>query len=228
MAKTYTGPVLSHWATLIDNFNTSALDFYSAVTEALDRRQIPDVKSRRTTWSEGGVGSAKREYLRIQRGRFRYEICAAPFGTGFFFSSWLTEKRPDLSATALFLIAYFALLGFGWWLIGESVRANGFYGSSATVITFGGLILFAILFFLVLAGLVGEDTMAAMPLIGPFYVWVFRPLTFYRYDTALMFQKSVHNAVLEVIDSLTTTKGLRALAPDERKPVLAGFLNRAA
>jgi hypothetical protein len=41
-----------------------------------------------------------------------------------------------------------------------------------------------------------------------------------------MFQESVHNAVLEVIDGMTAAKGLRLLAGDERKPVMHKFYDR--
>ena len=61
-------------------------------------------------------------------------------------------------------------------------------------------------------------------MIGPVYGLLFRPQTYYRYDTAQMFQKTVHNAVLEAIDQLTTEKGLRALSQEDRKPVMQEML----
>jgi len=45
--------------------------------------------------------------------------------------------------------------------------------------------------------------------------------TYYRLDTALMFQDSVHSAVLEVIDQVTEGKGLKALSELEKKPILS-------
>ena len=44
----------------------------------------------------------------------------------------------------------------------------------------------------------------------------------------LMFQKAVHNAVLEVIDEMTTANGLRALGESERKPIMREFYQRKA
>lgn len=58
-----------------------------------------------------------------------------------------------------------------------------------------------------------------VPIVGPRLEQWFRPATYYRIDTALMFQESVHRAVLEVIDSLTSAKGLRSLSEAERKPI---------
>jgi hypothetical protein len=86
--------VLSHWHTLVDDFNTSALEFYSSVEGALAERKLPDLKVRRVDWKEGGIFSAKREYLQISMGRLSYDICASPYGTGYFFSSWMAVKEP--------------------------------------------------------------------------------------------------------------------------------------
>jgi hypothetical protein len=66
----------------------------------------------------------------------------------------------------------------------------------------------------------------ALPIIGWLYEWLFKPATYYRIDTMLMFQKAVHNAVLEVIDEATTAKGLRALGESDRKPIMREFYQR--
>ena len=50
--------------------------------------------------------------------------------------------------------------------------------------------------------------------------------TYYKVDTAMMFRESVQNAVFEVIDDLTTAKGVRPLSELERKPVMRNFLHR--
>ena len=42
-----------------------------------------------------------------------------------------------------------------------------------------------------------------------------------------MFQQTVHNAVLEVIDAITTGQGIRVLSESERKPVLKSFAKSA-
>ncbi len=148
--------VFSHWYHLTENLQESALTFYGAVEEAVKRRQLTDVKISRVDYREGGILSAKREYLRLQRKNLIFDICSAPFGTGFFVS---------------------------WWL-GEPV---GFLRSL------------------------------------PF----FRPvLTYYRLDTALMFQESVSSAVMEVLDGITKAKGLRELSEAERKPLLRELFKR--
>ena len=65
-----------------------------------------------------------------------------------------------------------------------------------------------------------------IPVIG----WIFRrflkPTTYYKIDTGMMFQQSVHNAVMEVLDQITKSKGLRILSETERKPILREFFGR--
>jgi hypothetical protein len=157
--------VLSHWCALIPNLQTSSLEFYAAVERALEQRGIPAIrKPARIAWPEGGWFTARRQYLRIQRKKLVFDICAAPFGNGFFVSWWLGEL-PN------FLV---------------------------------GLIL-------------------VVPVIGPLLGWMFRPWTYWKMDTALMFRESVRQAVLEVLDGLTSAKGIRALSELERKPILDKF-----
>lgn len=50
--------------------------------------------------------------------------------------------------------------------------------------------------------------------------------TFYQQDTAQMFQKSIHSAVLSVIDDLTKVRGARVLSDSERKPINNELLNK--
>ncbi len=152
--------IISHWYRLIEGLQTSPKDFYASVEHAIVRRQVPDAKSSRVDWREGGLLSAKREYLRVQRREYIFDICGAPFGTGFFVSWWLGEP---------------------------------------------------------------QGCFQALPIVGPFFA---RRATYYRIDTALMFQSAVHDAVLEVVDELTSAKGLRALSELERKPILREFFQR--
>src|SRR5262245_54135477 len=83
--------VIAHWSTLIENFNVLSREFYAGVEKAIRERKVPDAEISRVDFSEGGVFTAKREYLRVTRGKHVFDICAAPFGTGYFFSSWLGE-----------------------------------------------------------------------------------------------------------------------------------------
>src|SRR6202158_2770792 len=136
----------SHWDHLIEGSDATPMECYKSVEEAIERRKIPDSARSRTDYREGGLLSAKREYLRVKRLSYTFDICGAPFGTGFFVSWWLSEQMGCLGA------------------------------------------------------------LAQVPFLGRF----FGRETFYKIDTALMFQDAVHNAVLEVIEGMRSAKGIRA------------------
>ena len=83
----------SHWPQLIEGLQASPQEFYSRVESAIEARKIPDTKRVRVEWREGGPLSAKREYLRVRRKALVFDICGAPFGSGFFVSWWQGEFR---------------------------------------------------------------------------------------------------------------------------------------
>jgi hypothetical protein len=72
----------------------------------------------------------------------------------------------------------------------------------------------------------GEMPTGCLAILAPFLSRFLRPITYYKLDTALMFQESVHAAVLEILDGATKAKGLRALSEMDRKPILSGFFSR--
>ena len=75
-----------------DNFQFLTNDFYTKVEEGIEKREVPNVSVSRINLNQGGMLSAKREYLRVKWGSYTFDICAAPFGTGFFVSWWFGEK----------------------------------------------------------------------------------------------------------------------------------------
>jgi len=88
--------VSSHFYLYLDDFSASALAFYDVLEAAVARREIPGARISRICLREGGLLSAKREYLRIKRGRLVFDVGAAPFGRGYFYSWWLVERPPRL------------------------------------------------------------------------------------------------------------------------------------
>ena len=187
------------------------MEFYASVEQAITRRQIPNCHLSRVEFKEG-IGSARREYLRALRGEHVVDIGAAPFGTGFFFSSWLAGT-PALSALKKLGIV------LGLWI------AAGYLVYTFGVLTGLALSVAGLFLLLFVASQLGEwdTTILEIPGIGWIYGRFFSPPTYYRMDTALMFQESVHNAVLEVVDCITAAKGIRALTEAERKPILKAF-----
>jgi hypothetical protein len=203
--------VEGHWHSLIEGFATSSLDFYELVKAGIARRQIPDLKISQVEWKESGLGSGKRSYLRVSREGLNFDICAAPFGTGYFFSWWLAKiPRVLLDFAVLFGIAFAGLICLA--IAGR----EGCGGIVAAPIGFFGM-LFG-LGFLVRYGEMGlEPTVLSMPITGFLYAFFFRPQTYFNEDTAIMFRESVHHAVLEAIDQVTTAQGVRGLSEEARK-----------
>lgn len=217
--RSLTEPVISHWHKLVNGFAMSPLEFYAAVEAAMKARELPETTISRVEYHEGGIFSAVRVYLRIARPRHRvaFDICGAPFGRGFFFSSWLVQTKPLIRAWGclVFIVAFF-LAG----MVLEKFGPSGCW--IALLVALAGL-------WLLLLGIradwfLTEDAVLAVPYLGPLYEYFFSPATYYRYDTALMFQELVHGALLEVIDTLLEGKGLRALSPEDRKPVTRSFV----
>jgi len=212
--------VVSHWSTLIENFQASPMAFYQAVEAALTRRQVPETKNSRVDYREAGVLSANREYLHVTRETFNFDVCGAPFGTGFFVSWWLTEEVPTLNPI-LKALSLVGMLGVALWMLAQFGLTLG--AIVLIVMVLGGL---AVANTLAADGQFNDKIIQALPLLGSLYVWLFKPATFYRIDTMEMFQTAVHNAVLEVIDTMTAEKGIRALSESDRKPVMREFYAR--
>jgi len=226
--------VLSQWSQLIPNFQASSQEFYAAFEGAMAARAMPESFSKRVEHKEGGLASANREYLRMQRGKYAFDVCAAPFGNGFFVSYWFTE--PPLAWGFLYTLAFFFGLMICFtiaYLIGLAI------GTGLSGLTFGAFLGFCSAFigvpgFLWLLGyslrnqiIGGESKVLAIPLVGWVYEKIFAPPTFYSMDTAMMFEAGARGAIFEVIDGMTSSKGVRALTEEERKPIMRRFIASA-
>jgi hypothetical protein len=215
--------VEGRWHTNIEGASISALDFFELVKAGVARRKIPDLRISEVEWQESGLGSGKRVYLRVSRENLNFDICAAPFGNGYFFSWWLA-RIPRVLLDLGFLFA--AFMAGGILMVFLSKSQGGCSGCA-------GLFLAPILF---LGGLVGlgafvrygdaglEPTVLSMPITGFLYQLIFRPTTYFNEDTAIIFRDAVHAAVLEGVDAVIAKNGLRALAPEDRKPVVRNLL----
>lgn len=223
--------VLSHWHQLVSGFQTSTQEFYAAVERTLAPHKVPGISFSRIEWKEGGAFSMDRQYLRVSREKLHYDICAAPFGADFFFSSWLAEIPPKwgllkmagmlLGMFIIFriLLAIFtAILGGGFavlaafplaliawpvalWFIGAAIQ-KGSFGPTA------------------------EEAVTETPLIGWLYAKLFGPSTYYRADTTLAFKAAVHSAVLDAVKQVTSAKGIHLPLDLEPKPAMTAFQGR--
>jgi hypothetical protein len=208
-------PIISHWYRLFEGLQESPKETYKSIESAIKKRELPDTSITNINLIEGGPLSARREYLRVTRKENVFDICVAPFGKGMFISWWLSKTQSSKGiwiALAVFILdlilMYFSIDHFGF-LLGLVL----------------GIILIPVTFFifcyLVYEGTITiEDSILEVPVLGAFYERFFHPITYYKIDTALMFQESIRLAVHEVIDELTKAKGIRALSESERAPIM--------
>ncbi len=54
---------------------------------------MPNIKMEPVTHKEGGLLSSSRQYFRIKNKDLVFDVCAAPYGKGFFISWWLYETE---------------------------------------------------------------------------------------------------------------------------------------
>jgi hypothetical protein len=214
--------VLSRWHSLFEDFSTSTQDFYSKVEAAIQRRNIPDIQVSRVRYNEGGIATAKREYLRIRRKRVAFDICSAPYGNGHFFSWWLAKISPRYG---LLIVLGVTFAFFPVWLIAQAVfiKALGDACLGAFLIPLSFFLGIPIILLTLGAAaergiLIDEEWVLSVPIIGYLYLIVFNPLTYYRLDTAFMFRDSVRSAVNEVLNGMREEKGLRLLGEEELEP----------
>ena len=202
-------PVISHWDTLVEDFETSPLSYYATLRSALERRQIPSLSISEVEHRQGSAMSGNRIYLRIMREHTAFDVCCAPFGTGVFFSWWFVER--PLAFRWLYTLGIWGGLNIAM-LISLS-RSFEFFIFMLLIglplITWGALVL--------IRENDTEDTMLQIPIFGFLYRIVMSPVTYYKIDTTLMYQRAVHNAVLEAIDEVTAAQGVRALGNYERQ-----------
>jgi hypothetical protein len=213
--KSKKADVLSHWYALIPGFNTATKEFYEAIEKELKDRQVPGLEISRVEFFEGGLLSGKREYLRMTRERLVFDVCAAPFGTAFFFSCRFAEIPAVIEFSQLFiLLIAISILG------GIAVRFLGLH--------LGGLIVFLVLCFLIYllrnAVALGLRDLDAFLLkdstFGPIYERLFRKETYYRQDTRLMYLDTVNAVVKETVEETTGAKGFKLIKFNEHSPIL--------
>lgn len=206
---------LSHWYAPVPNYSASTKDFYAAVEKELQTQQVPAMEIARVEFSEGGVLTAKREYLRLTRDRMIFDICAAPFGANYFYSCRFAELpiKISFSALALLFVAFVVLLY-------ASLRFAGFW----LTLLFWPVGLVALAYTLrnaVSLGLNDLDIwLIKQPGIGPVYERIFRKETYYRQDTRLMYLTVVDGVVKKLVEQETSAKGVKLLTQYEHAPIL--------
>ena len=205
--------VHQHWFTVLPDFETSTADFYAAIENHLAVRRVPGLAIERIEHAEGGLLSAKREYLRMRRERLVFDVCSAPFGTFWFFSCRFSEIP-----CVLYLWEIIVLLLF---LAGIEFFYVSLFGLILGSIFLGTTLLGMLLLMrnLVRVGL--HDLDAALiqaPIIGAFYELFLRRETYFRTDTRLAYVEIVDKIVRAHVDGVAAAKGVELVEYKDATP----------
>jgi len=208
--------VIEHWYALVPGFSTSGKEFYTGIENELKSREVPGLDIAYVDFAEGGIMSGKREYLRMTRERLVFDICAAPFGTAFFFSCRFAQIPAVIKLWQLLVVLVGAFMA--------TMLALRYAG-----LILGGLLLVAgVIFFIYLLrnavalGLKDLDTsLINSPVFGPIYENWFRKETYYRHDTRLMYLDTVNAVVKAKVEEATGAKGIKLVRFMAHSPILA-------
>jgi|ERR1700722_18770691 len=208
------GEVIDHWYSLVPGFNVSTKEFYEAVEKELNERKVPSLEIFHVDFAEGGLLSAKREYLRMTRERLVFDICAAPFGTAFFFSCRFAEIPAVIQLWQLIVVLVGAMM-----IAGLIFKVAGiFFGIIILIVGFIAAIY--LLRNAVVLGLKDLDaTLIKSPVVGPIYENWFRKETYYRQDTRLMYCDTVNNVVKAKVEETTGAKGIKLIKFNQYSPI---------
>jgi len=204
--------VYNHWYAPVDNFEFATVDFYQMIEKALTERKVPGLEISRVEFKEGGLLSSKREYLRLKRERLVFDICAAPFGTSYFFSFRFVEL--PLGIKPLQLLIFLCGLLFLGSLLTE------LFGAVGGVVAFAAIVVAGIWFLRNTVRLGFKDldaTLLKTRIVGPVYELFLRKETYYRQDTRLMYLSTVDSITKALVDDVTAAKGIKRVKRFQRR-----------
>ena len=217
----------SHLFSPYAEFSYSPQEFYLAVERELDARKVPGLKRSRVNFHEGGMLSDKRVYLRLARERYAFDVCAAPFGVGYFFSVRMVEVPRPMLGAILALLAFCALgvyflftnptlllwllliAAFSpmWYPFAKSLASKPTAaGGGPTPPAESGMPDF-------------DGFLLSLPLIGPWYEKR-RKDTYYREDTRQIYQSIISEVVKAEVEKVTAVKGIKLVRYYEFNPLL--------
>ena len=209
------GELINHWIDSASEFSLPPGEIYATVEKELSARKFPSVAISRVEFAEGGLMSDQRLYLRFMRERLAVEVCAAPFGTEYFFSC-----RTTYIPTLVRLWHIVATLAFFVLVEGLLIKPLG--------VTFGIIAVIALMFALVgVMRNAGSGAFADLdalllkiPVVATIYEDWFRVDTYYRDDTRTLYLKLVPGIVQAVADEISAAKGIKLVRQHKFPPPL--------
>jgi hypothetical protein len=198
------GEILDHWIAFHDRLNLSPKEFYATIEQELQARKVPGMEISSEQFAEGGLLSDRRIYFKLFRERLAIYTCAAPFGTGYFFSC-RTVYVPALVRLwhILAALAFFGLVGdllvkpLGLWFASVAMVALMF--ALAGVMRNAATSAFADL----------DALLLKIPAVATIYEDWFRAETYYREDTRLFYLKQIPEVIKAVADEFMAAKGVK-------------------
>lgn len=206
---------------LIDGFQTSTDAFYKSIEDELIARQVPGLDLMRLDYREGGLLSAKRDYLRMRRERLTFDLCSAPFGTSWFFSYRFCEiPAPFPFWQFLVVIGLIAALAAGYLALFGQLWGGVIIGM--TVLGFALLLRNTLTL-----GLENFDAwLLTVPVFGRVYEILFRKETFFRQDTRFMYAEMLERIIQDKIKTVTASEGIEKVEFIEARPDVHPLLAR--
>jgi hypothetical protein len=207
------GEVSNHWIVSANGFAQSPLEFYEALERELAALKISGLEISRHEYAQGGLLSDNRIYLRIMRERLVFLVCAAPFGTCYFFSCRAFHLPATLKLWHVLVVGQFFATFWG---------LERFLGMNFTIIDLFGVILaigfkFRNALTMVLADV--DSALLKIPVAGPIYEQFLRRDTYYRQDTRLMYLDTIQSMIRGLVDEFTGANGIKLIRKQEPAPM---------
>lgn len=209
------GEILDHWIAFHDSLQFPPQDFYAAIEKELEARKVPGMEISHEEFSEGGLASDKRIYLKLLRERLFIYVCAAPFGTGYFLSCRVVYV-PALVRLwhILAALAFFAIVGK------LLVAPLGLTYAVIAIVT----LVFA------LAGVMRNAATSAftnldalllkIPAVSIIYQDWFRAETYWREDTRTIYLLRIPQVIREVAEEITAANGAKLVQQYSYAPIV--------
>lgn len=212
--------VLNHWIAFVDGFQATPTEFYNALELELAARKIPSMAMSRIEFPEGGLLSERRIYLRMLRERLVFDVCASPFGTGFFFSCRTSEIPVKMGLFEVLIALVVAGILVVLFLV-ALVFLNFLFLLLLPFIAISIGIGIYCLRNAVALGLQDLDaSLTRIPVIGKLYEKFLRRETYHRIDSRLCYLEAVPGIVKKLAEDTTAAKGVKLVRQYEIAPVL--------
>jgi len=193
--------VYEQWITPILDFESNVSKFYAAVEDELKKWEVPDLITERITYKDGGPLSPAREYLRVRRENLVFDVCSAPFGKSWWFSSRAAVLPRNLRWWELFVFVFGLLwcAGAYWYIFGVKIGS----------IAMGATLLMLLLMLMSARSWNGlDDLTLRLPVLGALYEAWFRPESYYRDDARRMYVSMVDFFVREKVKEFAAAEGI--------------------